>query len=192
MNKTVLSLIIVMIAIGSFAFFGVKVYAPLPSYTDEITQDITTEVDTATPTADTTTTNATETTASTPATSTNSIAVGEPNPATPQPTTAGPKPTAPTSSTSAKADVEVEYTDSGFTPKTITIKAGQSVRFLNTSNKLMWVSSDPHPTHTDYPGFDQLTAVAKGKDYLFVFTQAGTWGYHNHLGASHAGTVVVQ
>ena len=194
MNKTLLTILIILIAIGSFVFFGIKVYAPLPSYTDDSTIETTTNTNSVTNTTSNTQTPTTITipasqnTATTPTPSANTVTT----PITSQPTTTQPiKPTTPTANTTAQADVEITYTDSGFAPTTITIKEGQTVRFLNTSNKLMWVASDPHPTHTDYPGFDQLTAVAKGKDYVFTFTKIGTWGYHNYLGRSHTGSITV-
>ncbi len=88
--------------------------------------------------------------------------------------------------------VEVDYTSSGFSPATVTIKKGGTVRFVNKSGSSMDVASNPHPIHTDYPGFDQGKSDARGKDeYDFTFEKVGTWGYHNHLNPSDGGTVVV-
>lgn len=85
----------------------------------------------------------------------------------------------------------VTYTDTGFAPKTITVKAGTPVSFVNDSNNLMWVASDPHPTHTLLPGFDELRGVDRDSIFEYVFTNVGTWTYHNHLNPSAKGTVVV-
>lgn len=88
--------------------------------------------------------------------------------------------------------VEVSYTSSGFSPTTVTIKKGATVKFINKSGNKMDVASNPHPTHTDYSGFDQWKSASKGKDeYSFTFEKVGTWGYHNHAKASDGGTVVV-
>ena len=86
----------------------------------------------------------------------------------------------------------ITYTDGGFSPKTIEIKVGETVKFANESSRSMWVASAPHPTHTNYPEFDQKTAVDKGTSYEFTFTKAGTWKYHNHKSTSDSGTVVVK
>lgn len=86
----------------------------------------------------------------------------------------------------------VTYTDSGFSPKTITIKKGDSITFVNQSSGDMWVASNPHPVHTDYPAFDEKASVQKGGSWSFTFGQAGTWGYHNHKNPSSSGTVVVE
>lgn len=95
-------------------------------------------------------------------------------------------------STSTQDTAQVSYTDQGFQPSSITIKQGQTVRFTNQSSGQMWVASNPHPTHTDYPGFDEKTAVPNGQFYEFNFTKIGTWGYHNHFKPSAKGEIVVQ
>jgi plastocyanin len=101
----------------------------------------------------------------------------------------------------------VTLTDKGFSPASVTIKAGQSVMFANDSSGQMWVASGMHPTHTAYDGnnlsthcaanysgtapFDQCSASGSGTNYTFTFTKPGTWKYHNHLNASQFGTIVV-
>lgn len=101
--------------------------------------------------------------------------------------------------------VTVRYIDNGFSPKTITIKKGTRVTFVDENAKEdMWVGADEHPTHTEYDGtsknehciegkpstttFDQC---GKGATYSFTFDKVGTWGYHNHVVASDEGTVIV-
>jgi plastocyanin len=86
----------------------------------------------------------------------------------------------------------VSYTDQGFSPATVTINNGDSVTWTNNSTNRMWVASDPHPTHTDLPGFDEKTAVAAGGSWTYTFIVSGSHGYHNHTNPSIKGTVVVQ
>lgn len=88
--------------------------------------------------------------------------------------------------------MEVDYTNDGFSPATVTIKKGGMVKFVNKTSGPMSVASNPHPTHTDYPGFDQWKSDAKGTaEYSFTFDKVGTWGYHNHFNSSDTGTVIV-
>lgn len=103
--------------------------------------------------------------------------------------------------------VVVTYSDAGFAPGTVTIKKGQTVRFVNQSGGTMWVGADEHPTHTTYDGtstrehcadgvattdtFDQCHAAPVGETYEYTFTKTGSWSYHNHTRAQHGGTVVV-
>ncbi len=88
--------------------------------------------------------------------------------------------------------VVVTYDPKGFSPTTLTVKKGTAVKFVNKSGSTMSVASNPHPTHTDYPGFDQFKSDARGKDeYSFTFTKVGSWGFHNHAKPSDGGTVVV-
>ncbi len=85
----------------------------------------------------------------------------------------------------------VAYTDSGFSPASVTVKVGTTVTFVNNSAKQMWVASAVHPTHQLLPGFDQLKSVGKDGTYEYTFEKVGTWKYHNHVGPSDTGSVVV-
>ncbi len=64
--------------------------------------------------------------------------------------------------------------------------------FKNTVYNYVWVASNPHPTHTEYPGFDAGRPYVKDEEFAFKFMNAGTFGYHNHYDPSQGGTVVVQ
>ncbi len=88
--------------------------------------------------------------------------------------------------------VGVNITPTGFSPATITIKKGDYVQFTNTDTATHWPASDPHPTHTGYPGFDAEKALKNGENYRFQFNKVGTWGYHDHLHPNLHGTVIVQ
>jgi len=86
----------------------------------------------------------------------------------------------------------VTYDGTKFTPSTMTVKQGDSITFVNDSTGGMSVASNPHPSHTIYPEFDQYKTSAKGqKTFTFVFDKVGTWGYHNHANPSVGGTVTV-
>ncbi len=91
-----------------------------------------------------------------------------------------------------KGPSTVEYTNSGFSPASLTVKVGDTVTFVNHSSNQMWVASNPHPIHTDLSGFDEKTAVGNGGSYSYTFTTAGTHNYHNHVHASDGGTIIVQ
>ena len=101
----------------------------------------------------------------------------------------------------------VEYTNDGFSPETVNIKVGETVRFVNNSDFSMWVGADEHPTHTSYDGtatsehcangltiggaFDMCRPAVAAEFWEFTFTKEGTFDYHNHTRASHGGTIVV-
>jgi len=100
----------------------------------------------------------------------------------------------------------VAYTDTGFSPSTLTVKAGDTVIFKNQSSGNMWVGSAMHPTHMVYSGtnlqqhcpdadnndFDQCQNVATGTSWAFTFTKVGSWGYHNHSNSTHFGKITVE
>jgi plastocyanin len=106
-------------------------------------------------------------------------------------------PTSPTGGTfSGEGDImgkvyEVKYDGTAFSPKTLTVKVGDTVVFKNNSTSAFWPASAPHPTHTNYPEFDPKKAIAAGSSWSFVFAKVGTWPYHNHLNATQFGTITV-
>lgn len=91
----------------------------------------------------------------------------------------------------AKASATVSYDAQGFTPKSVTVRVGSIVSWVNKGTGGMWVASALHPTHQLLPGFDQLKSVTNGGTYEYAFVKVGTWKYHNHVAASDFGTVVV-
>lgn len=97
-----------------------------------------------------------------------------------------------TGSEQNKNTTTVEYNGQGFNPKSITVKSGATVTWVNKDTDQLWVASNPHPTHTDYPGFDALKGIPTGETYSFTFTKVGKWGYHNHLEPDKTGEVVVE
>jgi len=94
-------------------------------------------------------------------------------------------------SPAATAVHTVTYTDGGFSPASVTIANGESVTWVNNSTGRMWVASNPHPTHTDLPGFDEKAFVDPGGSWTYTFMVTGTHGYHNHANPSQMGIIVV-
>jgi plastocyanin len=86
----------------------------------------------------------------------------------------------------------VIYNGKSFSPNNFTVNRGESVRFVNQGTGGMSIASDPHPTHTNYPEFDQYKTSQKGeKTFVFNFEKVGTWGFHDHLNPAARGTVTV-
>jgi plastocyanin len=123
-------------------------------------------------TATTPATNTTNTTQTTTKTDNSTAGTDQPNPNT-------------------KAVATITYSDSGFSPSTITVKAGSKVEIKNTSSHDMQFDSDPHPVHTDDTELNVGT-VASGQSMTFTVNKTGTHGYHNHLNPSDTGTIIVQ
>ena len=100
----------------------------------------------------------------------------------------------------------VMITDSGFSPQSLTINRGDTVKWLNDGSSPSWPASAMHPTHRVYPGsdiekcgtneeegiFDACTGIEPGQSWSFTFNEVGTWRYHDHLHAQLYGTIVVQ
>jgi plastocyanin len=81
--------------------------------------------------------------------------------------------------------------DGSFEPTTAFVKAGTKVTFVNTTGNTHRVASNPHPAHTDLPGFDSKTSIAPGASYTYTFDKVGRWLYHDHLNPQFGGAVEV-
>lgn len=86
---------------------------------------------------------------------------------------------------------EVILSQSGFSPKEITIKKGTKVVWTNNSGKAAAINSAPHPVHTSYPPLN-LGSFNDGQSLELSFPDPGTYKYHNHLNASQTGTITVE
>lgn len=85
----------------------------------------------------------------------------------------------------------ITLTAAGFSPGTLTINVGDKVVWINESGIDATVSSNPHPTHTDYPPLN-LGSFPNGGTLSLTFDKVGAFGYHNHLNPNQSGTIVVQ
>jgi len=97
----------------------------------------------------------------------------------------------------------VSYSASGFSPSSITVAKGATVTFTSTDGSAMWVGADEHPSHTEYDGTSRQEHCATGANtsfdqcktgasYTFTFNKNGSFDYHNHVGASKGGVVIVK
>lgn len=88
-------------------------------------------------------------------------------------------------------EVTVNVTATGFDPKTVNVKVGTKVTWVNKSGGMANVNSAVHPTHLVYPPLN-LGNFADGASVSLVFKDKGTFKYHNHLDPSQNGMVVVE
>lgn len=86
----------------------------------------------------------------------------------------------------------VILTEKGFSPETINIRKGESVKFETKRGKLFWPASDLHPTHDIYPGFDPRQPIEHTSSWTFKFEKSGEWSYHDHLAPFYTGTIKVR
>jgi plastocyanin len=101
---------------------------------------------------------------------------------------------------------EVVYSNNGYSPTELIVKAGDTVVFKNQSSAGMWTASALHPSHTVYSGtslqahcpdasnvtFDECKSAQPGESWSFTFNKKGSWGYHNHVQAGHFGKIIVE
>ena len=83
------------------------------------------------------------------------------------------------------------FANGGASPTTVTIKAGDTVKFVSNDSIPHWPASGVHPTHQICPGFDSLRGLNNGESYSFTFNEAKTCPWHDHLIASLKGQIIV-
>lgn len=110
---------------------------------------------------------------------------------TPQPSiTSTTQQQSPTNEVTKEQNV-ITLTQAGFSPSTLTVKAGTKISWINNSGSGLSVNSNPHPIHTNYSPLN-IGAIGDGQSKSLIFDKPGTYGYHNHLNPSQTGTIVVQ
>lgn len=85
----------------------------------------------------------------------------------------------------------ITITPTGFEPRELTVRQGDTVTFINNSGVESWPASGPHPVHTAYPEFDPKQGIANGDSWAFTFEKTGEWGFHDHLKSSVFGKITV-
>jgi plastocyanin len=90
----------------------------------------------------------------------------------------------------------ITITASGVSPRELTVPAGTRVTFVNNDSRPHEMNSDPHPTHGDCPGIDDVGFITPGQTkQTGNLTQVRRCGFHDHNLFSDValqGTIIVQ
>ena len=95
-----------------------------------------------------------------------------------------PPATSPSANPVASQGTEVEIEDFAFTPATLTVKKGTTVKWTNKD-------SVSHTVTGDESGGPDSALLAKGESYSFTFNTVGTFAYHCTPHPSMTAKVVV-
>ena len=90
---------------------------------------------------------------------------------------------------------DVSITSGGvFSPSTIIIEAGDTVKWINNDNTIHDIESNDHPTHLKYPLLN-LGPISPGASLTLQFNVKSSdsgYGYHDHTNSDIEGAVIVQ
>ena len=82
-------------------------------------------------------------------------------------------------------------TEDGFTPDSLRVAVGTTIKFINNDTYWHWPASDPHPSHTFYSELDPRAPIKPGTTWEVTLTKSGSWGIHDHLAPYITGTITV-
>jgi plastocyanin len=85
----------------------------------------------------------------------------------------------------------VRITDNGFEPTTISVKSGTKVTWINTTQALHQIASNPYPQNDDLPSL-KSEILNHDQSYSYVAKTTGTFNYHDQLRPTVNGTLVVE
>jgi len=88
-------------------------------------------------------------------------------------------------------EVVIQVDKHGFSPKEVTIKPGTIVRWKNVSGAAQTVNSDYYPTNQLHKELN-FGIFNSGSSFVFVFSQPGSYGYHNQFHPEQKGTIIVK
>ena len=70
----------------------------------------------------------------------------------------------------------------GATPRTLVVRPGSQITFINSDSVPHDMFSDPHPEHTDCPEFDSVGHLVPGATRQTKnLTALGVCGFHDHI-----------
>lgn len=105
-----------------------------------------------------------------------------------------PSNTSPTNNTGVPVtyDNVITYTDKGFVPSTLEIKAGSALRFINKSGSSMRIASVDTPGVPSAARFAQDKSVGYGGVFDINIPNKGNWLYENINDKTKTGIIVVK
>ncbi|MBS1819774.1 MAG: hypothetical protein JSU08_17705 [Acidobacteria bacterium] len=90
----------------------------------------------------------------------------------------------------------ITITSSGVSPKSVTVKPGSQVQFVNNDSRSHQINSDPHPEHTDCPELNAVGFLSPGTSrQTGNLNTVRTCRYHDHdlpTNQSFQGAIVIQ
>ena len=109
----------------------------------------------------------------------------------PQPATTQTIPTASPMESKKSSGVTIEVTANGFSPNSVTVKSGTQITWVNKTDSMVTVNSNPHPVHNLYPQLN-LGRFGPSQSVLVTLDKPGTYTYHNHLDPIITGKIIVE
>ena len=90
----------------------------------------------------------------------------------------------------------ITITSAGVSPKSVTVRPGDRVLFVNNDTVAHEMSSDDHPTHELWPAMNQVGYLLPGQSReTGNLNEVGTITFHDHLDAQNQsllGSIIIE
>ena len=83
-------------------------------------------------------------------------------------------------------------TDNGFTPRSLSVSSGTTVRWINHSSKIHRLVSNPYPEPADLHRPIAASILKQNAVYEYTFARSGTFDYHDQSNLEFTGTIIVK
>ncbi len=94
---------------------------------------------------------------------------------------------------SINAPAQVNITNKGFVPASITIQIGQAVIWTNNDvSQHSVISDDPLPTNSSMPSVNSSLPLSQNDSFSYIFNARGTFSYHDDQGPNFTGSIIVK
>ncbi|HVE80762.1 MAG TPA: cupredoxin domain-containing protein [Candidatus Dormibacteraeota bacterium] len=80
-------------------------------------------------------------------------------------------------------------------PSCTRLTAGESVTWVNQTNKEVEIGADPHPVHTgnhEVSSGEFVLRILPGQSAKVIIKKKGSFGFHDHANPSAHGTIIVK
>lgn len=90
-----------------------------------------------------------------------------------------------------EASASIMITAAGFEPATLAVEKGTRITWTNSDTRPHQLQANPHPTGKSLPGL-RSEILNNQQAYVYVASEAGTFGYHDHLNPTVNGNLDVK
>jgi plastocyanin len=88
--------------------------------------------------------------------------------------------------------INVIFTDTAFSPKTIKATVCDTLHIVNTGTTPHEPAIGSHPLHFEFPGYEPEQALEQNDSFDILLQHVGRFQFHDHIHDEIKGTLIIQ